>query len=183
MFTLTEEIKIMLEQGYQDVLKYCYPCILNDLKRHDSQMFAAKKEADQIFNARCGARLIETCSEINVKGTIEKDGVPPEKISCGTLMAHRLNEGAEADFRARWEVMLSEIDSDLNIKSTRIRFNLSKRKKPSFIQRYLNYRLWGAFYTFGERHKNNPELYINTEEREKDKEILRKFSEKQRLQS
>ncbi|MFA5247632.1 MAG: hypothetical protein WC415_00060 [Patescibacteria group bacterium] len=173
MFAITKDIERMLEQSYQDVLNYCCPCILEKLKIYDSQMLAAEKEIDQIFNARLGADLIEACSELTVKGTIEKDGVPVDKINCSALMTHRLKEGGGADFRIRWKVMLNEIDSEFNKESTKTRFNLEKGDKTNFIQRYLNYRLWGAFYNFGERHRDDPGLYINLEERRRDEEILK----------
>jgi len=160
----------MLDRGYEELLKYCSPCVLAALKKYDDSLFSAEKEIDQIFYAKMGAQLIDACSNFNTKKTEEEDGVPPEKIDCACLMEHYTKKSANSDFRARWELMVKEMYDDFNKRESRKHFDLSEADDPTFTQLFINYRLGRAICTFGDRH---PNLFFSQTERDHDMKIFK----------
>lgn len=165
MFIVTKDIGKLLDQDYADIITFCCPCVLQQLKEYDRNSFWAEALSCQMLFAKLSTQLIEACTPLNVQGTIKDDNVPFEKIDCEFLMLHYTSSLGNADFRARWKVMLEEMICDTHQAAAKKRFNVSE---PSFIELYLEYRFSKLLYTFGERHKNEPDLFINQAEREQD---------------
>ncbi|MDD5528042.1 MAG: hypothetical protein PHO56_03660 [Patescibacteria group bacterium] len=166
MFELNDGIVRMLENGYEDMRKFCCDCALAVVKDFDRKLFRVTTLADQVCIAKTQAQLIECCSRYNEKRTEEDEHLSEESINSNILADHYFKTMAFSDFRRRWAVMVEEMWSDFNRISTREHFQVSE---PEFIHLFLNYRLGRAIYTFGERHHD---LFVCPEERERDRRLI-----------